>query len=249
MKNLISIITPIYNSEAVIGDTISSLLKQTFSNWELLVVDDCSTDNSFAIVESLAKSDKRIRLYKTIKNSGTAVARNLGISNAIGDFLVFLDSDDLLDPLFLEEQLKYIKETGAPVVTSGYRRLASNSCTDFLPPRNITWKSLLNGNPISCLSTMINLNITGKCYFDESLIKCEDLLYWINMLREFGPAKGNQKILATYRILATSKSRKKVSLIKWNFRVYRKAGCNFFSCLWHVFRWALYGTKKYRNVE
>ena len=89
MKNLISIITPIYNSEAVIGDTISSLLKQTFSNWELLVVDDCSTDNSFAIVESLAKSDKRIRLYKTIKNSGTAVARNLGISNAIGDFLVF----------------------------------------------------------------------------------------------------------------------------------------------------------------
>ena len=249
-KPLISIVMPLYNSSIYVAEAIKSVLEQSFVDWELIVVDDCSTDNSFELVAELAKNDKRIHLFSLEKNGGTAVARNAGISNANGRYLVFLDSDDLLDKAFLEEQLHFIETNNCSVVTCGYRRAAKKSLTTFQPPQTITLKKILNGNPISCLTTMVDLQKTGKRFFDIELRKCEDFYYWISLLKDgYGPVLSNNKVLATYRILDGSKSRKKATLIKWMLRVYKKAGICFIARYYHLFRWMIYGYIKYRNVR
>ena len=245
---LISIVTPAYKCKNTIKETFDSVISQTYKNWEWIIVDDCSPDDTFDFLKANI-IDSRITITQTDKNGGTAYARNAGLTHVKGSFLVFLDSDDMIDSNFLEEQLNFINESGSAVVTSGYRRLAENSNTDFIPPKIITYKSILNGNPVSCLSTMINLSITGVKYFDVSLIKNEDYLYWINLIKEFGDIKGNQKTLATYRILPSSKSRNKKALVKWQLAVYKKIGLNFLSRWFHLFRWAIYGIKKYRKVK
>ena len=110
MNNLISIITPNFNCEVFIKSTIESVISQTYSNWEMLIVDDCSTDRSYEIALDYAKKDSRIKVLKNEKNSGAAISRNLALDNANGDYIAFLDSDDLWEPNKLEVQLKFMEE-------------------------------------------------------------------------------------------------------------------------------------------
>jgi teichuronic acid biosynthesis glycosyltransferase TuaG len=249
-NSLVSIVTPAYNSSKYILETIKSVQKQTYSNFELLIIDDCSTDDTFEKSQGISNDDKRIKVFKTKKNEGTASARNLGIEKANGRYLVFLDSDDLLDPSFLEKQIRFLRNKQCSIATAGYRRLAPNSCTEFIPPLSTTYKTILNGNPVSCLTTIIDLKKVGKHYFDVELLKCEDFYFWIKLLKiGHSPIYGNPEVLATYRILQTSKSRNKFKLIKWMLRVYKKAGINFFSRYFHLIKWMFYGLKKYKNVR
>jgi teichuronic acid biosynthesis glycosyltransferase TuaG len=145
-----------------------------------------------------------------IRISGTAKTRNEGLKRATGEYIAFLDSDDYWDPNFLEEQLKFIQENGCAVVTAGYRRKTSKTCTDYIPPAKITADSILGGNPISCLSTLFKRDENNQILFDESLVKAEDLLFWYETLKKNGPAAGNRLVLATYRIVESSKSQKEV---------------------------------------
>ena len=161
-----------------------------------------------------------------------------------------MDADDLLDKNYLDSQLKFIDETNAAVVSAAYRRMAKNSITDFYVPEYVDYKLLLKGNPISCLSTMYNKEIVGERYFPEDLRKCEDYVFWLNIAKEGFEFRGNQNVLATYRILEGSKSRNKTKLIKYMFNVYHKTQkINWFKSWVCVFRWALYGLKKYNNVK
>ncbi|MDU9051873.1 MAG: glycosyltransferase family A protein, partial [Clostridioides difficile] len=105
---LVSIITPVYNSEEFLSETIKSIQNQTYKNWQLLLVDDCSKDNSSEIIKSFRKEDARIKYIKLEKNSGAAVSRNVGIKNAEGRFIAFVDSDDLWDSRKLEIQIEYM---------------------------------------------------------------------------------------------------------------------------------------------
>ena len=130
MPEIISIITPVYNCISTIKQTYNSILSQTNSEWEWIVVDDCSTDGSFDYIKDLTKQNNRVVVLKTEKNSGTAVARNIGLKHAKGRYITFLDSDDLLDPNYLEAQLIFMKKHG-PLISAGYRRLAKHTCTDF----------------------------------------------------------------------------------------------------------------------
>ena len=239
-----------HNDAEYVRQCIDSVLAQTYTNWEMIIVDDCSTDDSYEIVAEQSKLDNRIKLFKLPRNGGTAAARNEGIRQANGRFVVFLDSDDLLDASFLEEQTAFICNKKCAIATSGYRRKARETTTPFFPPDTTTFDSILNGNPVSCLTTIQDIKITGKHFFDETLLKCEDFYYWIVLLKEgFGPIVGNPKALATYRILEQSKSRKKAALIKWMLIVYKKAGVTFFARFYHLFRWMVYGLKKYRDVK
>ena len=165
--NRISIITPSYNCKQVFKATFDSVLSQTFKDWEWIIVDDCSTDGSYEYIKELAKDDKRIVVLQTPKNGGSAVARNIGLRHAKGRYITFLDSDDLLDPNYLECQLEFIKDNG-PLISAGYRRQAEHTCTDFYVPEETDYKKALRGNPLSCLTTMYNKSVIGDLYFDET---------------------------------------------------------------------------------
>lgn len=131
---LVSIITPAYNCRNTIKAAFDSVLSQTFSDWEWIIVDDCSKDNSFSFLNEFTKDEPRITVLQTPKNGGSAVARNIGLRQAKGRYITFLDSDDLLDPNYLECQLEFIKEHG-PLISAGYRRKAEHTCTDFFVPK------------------------------------------------------------------------------------------------------------------
>lgn len=246
---IISIITPAYNCRNTIKQTCESVLSQTFTDWEWIVVDDCSNDDSFSYVKNLTKDDSRITVLRTNKNGGTAVARNVGLRHAKGRYITFLDSDDLLDPDYLEKQLEFIKEHG-PLISSGYRRKAKHTCTDFLVPEAVDYKTALRGNPLSCLTTMYDRSVIGEVYFPEDIDRPEDYVFWLNILRKGIIARGNPAVLATYNITDGSKSSNKFKLIRYMHKVYHKTqGINWFKSWIYVIRWAFYGKKKYRNVR
>lgn len=245
----VTIITPAFNCKKTIAKTIKSVLLQTYSNWEWVIVDDCSTDDSYNLIKELIKNDSRIVLLKTSNNSGSAVARNIGLKHAKGRYITFLDSDDLLDSNYLECQLTFIKENG-PLISSGYRRKAQHTCTDFYVPDEVDYKKALKGNPLSCLTTMYDREIIGEVYFPEDIQKAEDYVFWLSMLKRGIIAKGNHQILATYNIVPGSKSFNKIKLIKHMYKVYHKTqGFNWFKSWFYVVRWAFYGKKKYKNVR
>ncbi len=118
---LVSIITPVYNSEEFLSETIKSIQNQTYKNWRLLLVDDCSKDNSSEIIKSFRKEDARIKYIKLEKNSGAAVSRNVGIKNAEGRFIAFVDSDDLWDSRKLEIQIEYMLKENVGFSFTSYR--------------------------------------------------------------------------------------------------------------------------------
>ena len=246
---LVSIITPAFNCKATIVETYESVASQTYASWEWIVVDDCSTDGSFEYLEGLAAKDSRICVLRTPKNSGTAVARNRALKKARGRYISFLDSDDLLDNNYLEEQVAFIQDNG-PVISAGYRRKAKNSCTDFYVPDVVDYKKALKGNDLSCLTTMYDKEALGEVFFPENIDRPEDYVFWLAILRRGIVARGNHKILATYLIRPGSRSSNKLKLVKHMFRVYHKTqGINWFKSWFHVFRWAIYGIRKYRGVR
>lgn len=246
---LVTIITPAYNCKKTIEQTYKSVLSQTFFDWEWIVVDDCSTDESFSFIKEFTKNDSKVTVLQTLKNSGTAVARNIGLKNASGRYITFLDSDDLLNPNYLESQLNFIKEHG-PLISAGYRRKAKHTCTDFLVPEIVDYKKALKGNPLSCLTTMYDRSVIGDVFFPEDIDRPEDYVFWLNILKTGIIAKGNPKVLATYNIISGSKSSNKIKLIGYMHKVYHKTqGINWLKSWFYVIRWAFYGKKKYKNVR
>lgn len=249
MSDLISIITPMYNAEKYLKETIESVFKQTYSEWEWIIVDDCSTDSSFDIASEYLKKDSRIKLFKLDKNYGSAKARNTALDNAHGKYITFLDADDILSKDYLSNQHSFIKENG-PIVTASYNRLSPNNTTTFIVPEATDYNSILKGNPLSCLTTMYDFNLFKNNRFDESLQRHEDYYFWIQMLKDGYVAKGNKKILATYRLNASSKNSSKRKLVKPLFDLYhQKMSFNFLKSFIMVLRYIQYSRKKYRGVK
>ena len=249
MEVKVSIITAAYNCRKFFKETFDSVLSQTYASWEWIIVEDHSTDDSFSYIESLVKGDSRITLIRTERNSGTAVARNLGLNLAKGQYIDFLDADDFLDKDYLEKQVAFMKDNG-PLITSGYRRLTEHSCTDFIAKKDITYKALLKSNSISCLATMYDKNQIGDVRFPEDMDKNEDYVFWLNILKKGYTAKVNSCVLTTYRLHGGNKSRNKFALIKYTYRVYRKSQkLNPFKGLWYLLCWAFNGLWKYKNIR
>ena len=247
--SLVSIITPVYNAEKWFKETFESVLNQFFKDFEWIIVDDCSTDNSYELISKLIKGHSNLKLLQCEKNSGSAVARNIGLKNASGKYITFLDSDDLFDPNYLEEQVKFIKDNG-PIITAGYRRMASETTTSFIPRKEISYKELLTGNDCSCLTTMYDKEVLGDIYFLERLLRHEDFIFWLDILSKGYKVKGNQQVLATYRILKNSKNSNKSKLLKPMYDVYHKElKFNFVKSYWYLFKYILYSRKKYSNVK
>ena len=243
---LISVVMPLYNCESYVGDSILSVINQTFTNWELIICDDCSTDNSYSIAQSFSIIDARIKVIKNDVNSGTAVARNNALNIAKGQFIAFLDSDDLYDPVFMQKQLAFIGNK--QFIFCSFRRKASNSVTNYVVPKTATYRRILKGSCLTPLSVFISRDLIGDIRFLPSS-KVEDFVFFCELLKKCKHAYGNQEVLATYRIVPNSKSRNKKALIKKMWNVYhRELGINTIFSLFYLTCWAIHGVYKYRNV-
>jgi glycosyltransferase involved in cell wall biosynthesis len=226
VPKLVSIIMPAFNSAETIERAISSVVAQTYACWELIVIDDASSDNTVSIVEGLARKDSRIRLVRNAMAKGAAGARNTGILEANGTLLSFLDSDDTWDEDFLNLQTTFIEGAGTPVVTASYRRhyedMPAGPEDCYIVPERITYARTLYSCALSCLTTVVNLEIVGKRLMPIEAGKREDLAYYLGILKDFGPARGNPHVCATYYIRSNSVSRNKVEMARYQWQVYRR---------------------------
>ena len=223
IDGLVSIITPAYNAAAYIAETIESVLNQTYTNWEMLIVNDCSKDNTAEIVESYAKKDKRINLINLKQNSGTAIARNAAIQNAKGRYIAFLDSDDLWKKEKLQKQIEFMQQNGYAFTFTAYehfRDTKKNVQNIVKVSKSLNYKQALKGNQIGCLTVMVDRQQIQNLYFTKQ--KHEDYILWLNILKQGITAYGIQEILAMYRTgNSKSISSNKLQSALWTWMVYR----------------------------
>ena len=250
MNNLVSIITPTFNSAKYIAETIKSVQQQTHQNWEMIIVDDCSSDNTTDLIKDFISKDKRIQLHQFESNSGPAVARNKAIENVSGKYITFLDADDIWFEDFMENSIKTIQETGIPFVFSSYKRSDEELnfiYSDFIVPKKVTYTDILKSNSISCLTAFLDIETLGKKTM-PLIRKRQDMGLWLQYLKEIPFAYGIQEPKAIYRIRENSLSRKKSNLLKYQWQFYREVEkLNVFQAVYYMLHWMFRGFMKYRN--
>jgi glycosyltransferase involved in cell wall biosynthesis len=221
---LISIITPLYNAESFISETIESILKQTYKNWEQIIVNDASTDNSLSKAQSFAKDDERIKIEDLPENKGAAYCRNLATSKARGSYIAFLDSDDLWQPDKLEKQLNFMQQNDCDVSFTSYRHIDENGIRMNKRIRAIpelSYKKQHRNNYIGNLTGMYNVKTLGKIKSPD-IRKRQDWAVWLEAIKRSGkPALGLQEDMSLYRVRQDSMSSNKTKLVKYNYSFYR----------------------------
>lgn len=224
MENaLVSVIIPIFNSEKYISDTIISVQNQTYQNWEMLLVDDGSTDETQTIITSFL-TDKRIQFYPLEKNSGTGVARNFALAKANGKYISFLDADDLWKSDKLEKQINFLQTHNQPFTFSFYDCIdeQGNSLNRRIEaPRNLSYRQLFFCNYVGNLTGIYDVEYFGKISI-SNIRKRQDWMHWLTILKKIKTAKPVPESLAFYRIRENSLSTSKTALIQYNFAVYRQ---------------------------
>ena len=246
---IVSIITPLYNGEKFIRQTIESVLAQTYPYWEMLIVDDGSRDNGANIVREYTIRDERILLYHQT-NQGSASARNTAINKATGRYIAFLDADDLWDANFLEEQLHFISEHRAAISCASCRRIDENNqeiLQPFIVPTHITYKDMLRSCYLPCLSTILDREQLENIAFNTKLHSLrDDYVLWLSLMKQTGCAYGNTKVLTSYRLTSTAATANKWKVIKPQFLVYyRIEKLGLIRSIYYLIHWAYYGLKKY----
>lgn len=245
---LVSIITPAYNCEDYIVDTIKSAQAQTYAQWEMIIVDDLSTDNTTAVVKEIMKTDDRVSLICLEKNQGAAVARNTAIEAAQGEYIAFLDSDDKWLPEKLEKQVHFMKHNNVMLSYSDYNVIDENDelLSTFKSPAQLTYHDLLKSCSIGCLTAMYDAKALGKVYM-PIVRKRQDFALWLKILKKIDHAQGFNEVLAEYRVRNNSISANKFDAAKYQWRIYREVeGLNIFQSVYYFINYAYYGVKKYK---
>lgn len=249
--NLVSIITPLYNGERFVRQTIESVLDQTYPRWEMIIVNDGSKDNSEQIALSYAAQNSRIRVFSQ-PNGGSASARNHGIREATGRYMVFLDADDYWDNTFLEEQLRFMQDKDAKIVCASCRRVNENGEEILRPlivPAKVGYRDLLKTCSLPCLTTMIDRKELHDVYFHEELRSLrDDYVLWLSLIKQTDYALGNPKVLASYRLSSQAATANKRKMIRPQFLVYyRVEKLGFIRSVYYLAHWAVRGFLKYRR--
>jgi teichuronic acid biosynthesis glycosyltransferase TuaG len=250
MNNLVSIITPSYKTEKFIAQTIESVLSQTYQNWEMIIVDDVSPDNSNDIVEEYCKKDSRIKLIKLEENIGPAVARNKAIEEANGRYIAFLDSDDLWIPEKLEKQIKFMESNNLVLSYSSYYLIDedNNDVDTFITKYKVNYSDLLKTNGIGCSTAIYDTKKIGKVLMPD-IIKRQDYGLWLNILKQTDYAKGILEPLVKYRIMKNSVSSSKLIASKYVWKIFREVeGLSFLKSVYFFCIYVLYGLIKYKGV-
>lgn len=243
---LVSVIMPMYNAAATIEQTIESVRKQTYTNWELIVSDDCSTDESPDIVKKYCEMDSRIRYYRMNNNDGVAATRNLAMHQANGQYFAFLDSDDIWKAEKLEKQIDFMKAKDAHFVYSSYECMNQDGQLTgkvIHVPKELDYKKELLGNAIPCLTVIIDCKYVSIP--DMPTMGHEDYVTWLNILKSGVKAYGMDEVLAVYRMATDSLSGNKVKAAKWTWSIYKQQGISFVKRIYYFGCYAVKALKKH----
>ena len=221
-KPKVSVITPVYNAEKYLSETIESVLKQTYKSFEYLLIDDCSTDNSASIIKEFEEKDSRVRYIKLTENSGAAVARNRGLEEAKGRYIAFVDSDDKWYPEKLERQLDFMENYHKAFTYTNYEHITEEGEVLSSPklPEKLNYSDLLKNTAIACSTVVIDRQIIGD--FRMPLVrKGQDTATWLQILRNHDYAYLVDEILNQYRGREGSLSSNKIGALKRTWNTYR----------------------------
>lgn len=245
---MVSIITPCYNAGSYLSHTIESVLNQSYHDWEMLIVDDYSKDNSREIIEKYAANDPRIKYFRTDAPSGSpSLPRNIGIENASGKYIAFLDADDLWLPHKLEKQVRFMESNGYALSYSFYEKMdwEGNQGNRIVRTREITtYGKLLKSNSIPCLTSMIRKDVIGNARFKH--IPQEDFCFWLDILKKGITAYNLNEITALYREAKNSRSANKLDMFKGYWNVIRNhQNISFIPACYDMITYTIMGFAKY----
>ncbi|WP_078555868.1 glycosyltransferase family 2 protein [Bacillus alkalicellulosilyticus] len=248
-NDLVSIITPTFNSARFIQETIESVINQTYPYWELIIVDDGSTDDTINLIARYQEKDSRIKLTIFQENKGPAVARNVAIGQANGKYIAFLDSDDVWLSKKLEKQLAFMQEQNIAFSFTQYMNMTEDGKeTGFIEkvPKKVTYKDLLKSNVIGCLTVMLDREKVGEIQMSNIRTR-QDYVLWLALCKRGIDAYGLQETLSKYRLVQHSISSNKIKMAKQNWSVYRdieKLG--LVQSSWYFIHYMFYKLRKYR---
>ncbi len=242
----VSIIMPAFNCESTIGESIDSVLAQTFQDWELIIIDDASTDSTLSIIGDYTKKDRRIVFEHLQQNSGSAYAKNRALSIAKGDYVAFLDSDDLWKKQKLEKQISFMNEHNSCFSFTGYEFFSDKETTKrkyIRVPKTIKYKQYLKNTIIGNSTVIMNQRTLGRVTIQEGYL--EDVLTWMFYLKKGIVADGINEVLMSYRVNKKSKSGKKVKNSKRYFNCLREnQHLPLISSFFYWFNYVLNASKK-----
>ena len=248
---LVSIIMAAYNAEKTIELAIESVLNQTYSNFELLVINDCSKDGTAKLVEAFSAKDNRVRLISNEKNSGVSYTRKHGLEEANGSWIAILDSDDAWTPEKLEKQIELQRRTNADLLFTGSAFMDSEGHPiDWYlhAPAEVTYRQLLKQNVLSNSSALVRKELYSRYYAIGDDMH-EDFAIWLSILKDGKKAYGVDEPLLIYRIAKSSKSGNKVKAAKMNWNTYRYVGLNPLSAFYYECWYVVKGLLKYKNLK
>ena len=247
-KPLVSVIMPAYNAGVFIEEAIRSVMAQTVADWELLVLDDGSSDDTLIIAQRLAREDCRIRLMPNERNMGVARTRNRGLDLCRGEYVAFLDSDDIWYPQKLETQLAAMKKTGADLSYCSYAIVdaAGEKCRgDYLVPSTVEFHDLLRQNVIGCSTVMLSAAAAEKYRFETDFYH-EDYVLWLRLLRDGCRTVGCTQVLVAWRYVENSRSFNKWNAAQKRWRIYREfLHLGFGYSVRLLTEYAFFGVRKY----
>lgn len=248
---LVSVIMPAYNAEPFIEEAIASVIAQTVADWELIVIDDCSTDDTVQIVSAFVRQDPRIQLLTNASNMGVAKTRNRGLELCRGQYVALLDSDDYWKPRFLEKMLERAEQTGADIIYCSYELVDEQGkkvCNDFIVPLETTFEESIVRSVILPSASLITSDIAMESRFPTNMYH-EDIALWFQLLKNGKKARGVPTVLVSYRQRANGRSANKILSACRRWTIYRKhLGMPLGKSIVTMVRYGLLGIKKYRRV-
>jgi glycosyltransferase involved in cell wall biosynthesis len=248
---LISVIMPVFNVEKYIREAVDSVLAQTYENWQLVIVDDCSSDSTLAVLDEYR--DPRITVYRNEKNRGTSFSRMRAVSEAAGDWVAFLDGDDRWAPEKLQKQVLLMNRVTDPVLlfTGSAFMNDEGKMLDYVMevPERITYRELLKQNLISCSSVLVRKDMVRRHSFPDIPMIHEDFAVWLGILKEVRYAYGVNEPLLIYRLARNSKSSNKMKAARMNWNTYRYAGVPLPLAAGSMVSYTLRGLKKYSRLK
>ena len=247
---LVSIIMPAYNGEGFIETAIRSVMVQTLTDWELIVIDDGSRDSTVEIARRMAKEDPRITVVRNEANMGVANTRNRGMDLAAGSYVALLDCDDAWYPEKLEKQVALARKTGADIVYCSYAIVdayGKKRCDDFLVPETTDFDAFLTKSVISCSTVLMSQAIVERYRFDGSYYH-EDLALWLKILNDGYLACGVRDVLAVYRVMDGTRASNKLKSAVRRWHIYRKfLGFSPWKSMILLVQYGILGLKKYKK--
>ena len=226
MDDKVTVVTPTWNSSKYIRETIKSVQAQTYQNWEMIIVDDSSTDNTIELVKEISEKDARIRLIEQKENQGAAVARNIAVQKGTGRYVAYLDSDDRWKPRKLERQVQFMKEKGCSFSCTSYEVIDStgksmNKVVYMLD--KVDYKGFLTNNLLQTVGIMVDTNKVRKKYLEmPNIRRRQDAATWMQILKAGYPCYGLHEVLAEYRRTPNSLSSNKLKAAIGTWKLYRR---------------------------